>query len=216
MNNSYIHMTDVVDQMFPPINRKCAPEYTDFNYWRTPVAEFELPGELSRPPSPALTARSDNSTQTTLSRLRNFSLGRSRAQFSQGNLGQQNTSDGYAGHARSAKSLDAFVGEDVEYDGYAKGRGDHLLFVPNGVQGDHYYRSRQRPESMPGSLDLSTMHDPRWSKAEDDDDEEEEDDDDGDMEDEGEDEGDDAENAEDGAFDDDLLATGEMETVPFL
>ena len=70
--SSYIHMTDLVDQMFPPINRKWASEYTDFNYWKTPVQEFPLP-DLS-PPSPALSARSDTSNQSTLARLRNFSL----------------------------------------------------------------------------------------------------------------------------------------------
>ncbi|KAJ7228307.1 nuclear elongation and deformation protein 1 [Mycena pura] len=70
--SSYIHMTDLVDQMFPPIHRKWTPEYTDFNYWKTPVRDFVLP-DLS-PPSPALSARSDMSNQSTLARLRNFSL----------------------------------------------------------------------------------------------------------------------------------------------
>ncbi|KAK4702536.1 phosphatidate phosphatase LPIN, partial [Phenoliferia sp. Uapishka_3] len=55
--SSYIHMTDLVDQMFPPINRKTAPDFTDFNFWRAPVMQFDLP-DLS-PPSPALSARSD-------------------------------------------------------------------------------------------------------------------------------------------------------------
>src|SRR4051812_28644081 len=72
-NFRYIHMTDLVDQMFPPINRKWTPEYTDFNYWKTPVQEYPLP-DLS-PPSPALSARSDTSNQSALARLRNFSLG---------------------------------------------------------------------------------------------------------------------------------------------
>ncbi|KAI0700568.1 Lipin/Ned1/Smp2-domain-containing protein [Cytidiella melzeri] len=71
--SSYIHMTDLVDQMFPPINRKWAAEYTDFNYWKTPIPDIPLP-DLS-PPSPALSARSDTSNQSTLARLRNFSLG---------------------------------------------------------------------------------------------------------------------------------------------
>ncbi|PIL37372.1 hypothetical protein GSI_01065 [Ganoderma sinense ZZ0214-1] len=70
--SSYIHMTDLVDQMFPPINRKWAAEFTDFNYWRTPILDFPLP-DLS-PPSPALSARSDTSNQSALARLRNFSL----------------------------------------------------------------------------------------------------------------------------------------------
>ncbi|KAJ7068630.1 LNS2-domain-containing protein [Mycena amicta] len=74
--SSYIHMTDLVDQMFPPIHRKWTPEYTDFNYWKAPVLEFPLP-DLS-PPSPALSARSDTSNQSTLARLRNFSLVGSR------------------------------------------------------------------------------------------------------------------------------------------
>lgn len=67
---SYIHMTDLVDQMFPPIHRKWAPDYTDFNFWKAPVQEFPLP-ELA-PHSPALSARSD--TSSTLARIRNFSL----------------------------------------------------------------------------------------------------------------------------------------------
>ncbi|OCH86228.1 LNS2-domain-containing protein [Obba rivulosa] len=70
--SSYIHMTDLVDQMFPPINKKEAPEFTDFNFWKPPMQEFPLP-DLS-PPSPALSARSDASNQSTLARLRNISL----------------------------------------------------------------------------------------------------------------------------------------------
>ncbi|OBZ70053.1 Nuclear elongation and deformation protein 1 [Grifola frondosa] len=74
--SSYIHMTDLVDQMFPPIHRKWAAEYTDFNYWKTPMQDFPLP-DLA-PPSPALSARSDTSNQSALARLRNFSLVSSR------------------------------------------------------------------------------------------------------------------------------------------
>lgn len=66
-------MTDLVDQMFPPIHRKWTPEFTDFNYWKVPLREYALP-DLS-PPSPALSARSDTSNQSALARLRNFSLG---------------------------------------------------------------------------------------------------------------------------------------------
>ncbi|CAE6492095.1 unnamed protein product [Rhizoctonia solani] len=57
--SSYIHMTDLVDQMFPPVHRRWAPEYTDFNFWRAPLPEIELP-DLS-PPSPALSAHSNTS-----------------------------------------------------------------------------------------------------------------------------------------------------------
>lgn len=71
--SSYIHMTDLVDQMFPPIHRKWETEFTDFNFWKTPVQEFPLP-DLT-PPSPALSARSDTSGKSALARLRNFSIG---------------------------------------------------------------------------------------------------------------------------------------------
>ncbi|KAG8732414.1 hypothetical protein FRC12_019282 [Ceratobasidium sp. 428] len=70
--SSYIHMTDLVDQMFPPIHRRWAPEYTDFNFWRAPLPDIELP-DLS-PPSPALSARSDTSGGSRLGRF--VSLGR--------------------------------------------------------------------------------------------------------------------------------------------
>jgi phosphatidate phosphatase LPIN len=61
-------MTDLVDQMFPPINRKTAPDYTDFNFWRAPLPTIDFP-ELA-PPSPALSARSDQSTsRISLGRL---------------------------------------------------------------------------------------------------------------------------------------------------
>ena len=65
-------MHDLVDQMFPPIHRKWANDFTDFNYWKAPMQDFPLP-DFS-PPSPALSARSDTSNQSTFSRLRNFSL----------------------------------------------------------------------------------------------------------------------------------------------
>lgn len=36
-------MTDLVDQMFPPVNRSAQPEFTDFNYWRSPLPKVDLP-----------------------------------------------------------------------------------------------------------------------------------------------------------------------------
>ena len=50
--SSYVYMTDLIDQMFPPINRKWASEDTDFNYWKPQYRP--LPYRLS-PPLPALT-----------------------------------------------------------------------------------------------------------------------------------------------------------------
>lgn len=228
-------MTDIVDQMFPPIHRKCAPEYTDFSYWRAPIAEYELPEDLTAPPSPSLSAsaRSDTSTQTTLSRLRQFSLGRSRGPSSGSSSSSSpvlsSPGNGYhGGHIRTAASLDRLgsflpVGDGIEYVTAEGKRQDerridvHLmpnkLFEDNVRQG----RVRNRPESMPGSLDHSMeIQDPRWFKRRemmedecDDNGDEEDYDADGDEE-------ECAEDAAENAFDDDLLATGEMETVPFL
>ena len=87
--NSYIHMTDLVDQTFPPIHRKWTPEFTDFNYWKIPLQEYALP-DLS-PPSPTLSARSDTSNQSALARLRNFSLGGNSARGGHMNNGHSST-----------------------------------------------------------------------------------------------------------------------------
>ncbi|OAX31989.1 hypothetical protein K503DRAFT_29069 [Rhizopogon vinicolor AM-OR11-026] len=65
-------MTDLVDQMFPRIYRKWAAGFTDFNYWKAPIQEFALLDFTLA--SPALSARLDTSNQSTLARLRNFSL----------------------------------------------------------------------------------------------------------------------------------------------
>ncbi|KAJ3916143.1 hypothetical protein F5877DRAFT_69276 [Lentinula edodes] len=67
--SSYIHMTDLVDQMFPPIHRESAPEFTNFEFWKPPIQEFPLP-DFS-PPPPAPSAQSDSSTFVC---IRNFCL----------------------------------------------------------------------------------------------------------------------------------------------
>jgi phosphatidate phosphatase LPIN len=245
-------MTDIVDQMFPPVNRKWAPEYTDFNYWRAPVPEYELPEALSAPPSPTLSAsaRSDTSTQTTLSRLRHFSLGRSTSRgppiegsisSSPGRSVSGSTFHG-GGHVRAASSLDRLgsllpVGNGGNYlNGQGKGRDDGRRGADNiHVNSDELLgedvrlgrlRNRMSTDSTLGSLDSSMergMRDPRWFKdrelqgGEDEDEDEVEDEGEG-AEEEGDDSDDegDAEDAAEEAFDDDLLATGEMENVPFL
>ncbi|SYW74949.1 related to SMP2 protein, involved in plasmid maintenance, respiration and cell proliferation [Ustilago bromivora] len=75
--SSYIHMTDLVDQMFPPITAKeekepRKPEFNDFNYWRPAIdMDIELPPDeelLGTPPvSPALSARSARSLRSVRS-----------------------------------------------------------------------------------------------------------------------------------------------------
>nr|XP_018259853.1 uncharacterized protein I303_07924 [Kwoniella dejecticola CBS 10117]OBR82011.1 hypothetical protein I303_07924 [Kwoniella dejecticola CBS 10117] len=56
---SYIQLNDLVNEVFPPVSTKNKPEFTDFNYWRDAIPDIPLP-DLS-PPSPALSARSDTS-----------------------------------------------------------------------------------------------------------------------------------------------------------
>jgi phosphatidate phosphatase LPIN len=238
-------MTDLVDQMFPPINRKWAPDYTDFNYWRPPVQEFPLP-DLT-PPSPALSARSDTSSKSTLARLRNFSLVGSRqpvlskppfppTELVQGVL----DNGGYrSSHLRQMSSFERLgsrlvaLTQSSSYvdDGNGSGSGSgsgtfpsrssgsaSSTYLDSDDEGDigevEELKKRRRPRStsmssMPGSLD--DMHFEL-----------------GDEEGEGEGEGEegkeggymyDGENEEEAAeeaFDEDFLATGEMQNVPFL
>ena len=58
---------DLVNEVFPPVTTKFKPEFTDFNYWRSDIANVALP-DLS-PPSPALSARSDSSRYSVLGKF---------------------------------------------------------------------------------------------------------------------------------------------------
>ncbi|ORZ00337.1 Lipin/Ned1/Smp2-domain-containing protein [Syncephalastrum racemosum] len=49
--SSYIHLNDLVDQIFPPINKAIDEEYNDFNFWKAPLPEIDLP-ELPAEPTP--------------------------------------------------------------------------------------------------------------------------------------------------------------------
>ncbi|KAH8118653.1 LNS2-domain-containing protein [Phellopilus nigrolimitatus] len=197
--SSYIHLTDLVDQMFPPVHQRGAPEFTDFNYWKTPVQEFPLP-DLS-PPSPALSAHSDVSNQGTFSRIRNFSLGRQNGrsfvlpppatQAGEGGSGlRQITSLERLSnrHTRSSETLESTL-VDTEDDRDLERRA----------------RKRLSMDSMPGSLPGSA-----GSQADSDEEEEVggEENYEGEVE--------DPEEAAEEGFDEDFLATGEMESVPFL
>lgn len=220
-------MTDLVDQMFPPINRKWAPDYTDFNYWRPPVQEFPLP-DLT-PPSPALSARSDTSSQSALARLRNFSLVGSRQPvFPKPPVMHAEVPDGgvrRSSHLRQISSIERLGSRLVALtqSSYAVDDGSGSGSFPSRSSASSTYLDSEEDEgdigeygelkkrrrstsmsSMPGSLD--DMHF-------------ELDDDEGEM---GEGEGGevyDGENEEvaaEEAFDEDFLATGEMQNVPFL
>lgn len=56
--SSYIAMTNLVNETFPPTERSTQPAFNDFNYWRPALPEVDLP-DLT-PASPALSARSDS------------------------------------------------------------------------------------------------------------------------------------------------------------
>ncbi|KAG8894181.1 hypothetical protein FRB99_001427 [Tulasnella sp. 403] len=195
--SSYIHMTDLVDQMFPPVHRKWAPQYTDFNYWRDPIPEVDLP-DLD-PPSPALSAVSDTSVGSRLSRLRNFSLrpgSRSNISVNEAGLipGLQRKEVSPSPLARSAISATSATDDRS------------TTLADSGSDDEHVRRGVRKLsfDSMPGSLPGSEHGGSRHSDEdidEDavDDEEEEEEPEEEDMP----------------QFDDDILAMGEMESVPF-
>ncbi|KAJ7167559.1 nuclear elongation and deformation protein 1 [Mycena filopes] len=230
--SSYIHMTDLVDQMFPPIHRKWTPEYTDFNFWKAPVQEFALP-DLS-PPSPALSARSD--TSGTLARLRNFSLVGNRQSSSARHAALALVNGGSASRSREtspppgeasqrseelrqmssferlSNTLSSSFGSRRSVSPESHSSSSHTFADSEEEEGDDEMldadakrrrrrQNRRSMTSMPGSLD------------QDDDLQFDMDDDDGPA---GYDENGGAIEDEEEAFDEDLLAAGEMKNVPFL
>ncbi|EMD40588.1 hypothetical protein CERSUDRAFT_130588 [Gelatoporia subvermispora B] len=226
--SSYIHMTDLVDQMFPPINKKETPEFTDFNFWKPPMQDFPLP-DLS-PPSPALSARSDASNQSTLARLRNISLMGGR-QNSMSKLSlpppatdpdaKKNAERANESRLRQMSSFErlsnTFAGLSlVPASPLSSPRSSTPTFFDSGSEdedGDRDLEKQERrrrrsssADSMPGSLPGSSMSsdsEPEFGVDENENEKHEYE------------EGNEEEAAAE-AFDDDLLATGEMENVPYL
>lgn len=41
--STYIHLNGLVDQIFPPIDKTVNEEYTDYNFWKTPMPEIDIP-----------------------------------------------------------------------------------------------------------------------------------------------------------------------------
>jgi phosphatidate phosphatase LPIN len=41
--SSYIHLNDLVDQIFPPIHKVIASEFNDWNFWKQPLPHVDLP-----------------------------------------------------------------------------------------------------------------------------------------------------------------------------
>ncbi|BGO99118.1 lipin Ned1 [Rhodotorula toruloides] len=147
--SSYIHMTDLVDQMFPPINRTSAPEYTDFNFWRAPLPAFDIEIPELAPPSPALSARSDQSTsRISLSRLGNLASSLSRRSSRNAlNDASSVTSGGTNRNVRGATPTSPLLQATVpeEHGDDEADVGDDESFLGN----------RSRSSSMPGSFDES-------------------------------------------------------------
>ncbi|KAJ6572586.1 Lipin/Ned1/Smp2-domain-containing protein [Mycena sp. CBHHK59/15] len=236
--SSYIHMTDLVDQMFPPIHRKWTPEYTDFNYWKTPVQEFPLP-DLS-PPSPALSARSD--TSGTLARLRNFSLVGSRQassrrqaalnQVGKGSMSRETSPPPdeaqrsaslrqMSSFERLSNTLSSSFGQSVSPNSTRRSLSPESqsssshTYADSEDEGDEDFadldgkrRRRQRRRSMV-SMPGSLDDDMQFDM---------DDDEDGAHLEDGEydEQGQDGLEDEEETFDEDLLAAGEMKNVPFL
>jgi phosphatidate phosphatase LPIN len=204
-------MTDLVDQMFPPIHRKWAPEYTDFNYWKAPMQDFDLP-DLS-PPSPALSARSDVST---LSRIRNFSLVGSRQSNVPRQIASRETSpqpeeirlQQMTSFERLSNTLGFRSGASSPTSLRSRSPDSRSSYAVSEVEeGESEWRARRRERttsmtSMPGSLD-----DVEFTVDEADEEEDGDDDDEDNIEDD----------LPEDHFDDDILAEGEMmQKVPFL
>lgn len=234
-------MTDLVDQMFPPIHRKWAPEFTDANFWRQPIAEFDFPdfrpsspqpSGTPAPPSPALSARSDASIQTGLSRLRNFSLrgGRTQPEFvpagttTTNAIGAANGAGGQKAHQRAKSSL----GQDkvpnaASHSRHTSAGGINGVTIPRNQDNDEANKALNRLSggSMPGSYDGCRLYDNH--EDEEDEDEEDEEDEEGQEDEEDEEyEGDEVDDIDDSPdeeheeFDDELLATGAMDSIPYI
>src|SRR5258705_186961 len=179
-------MTDLVDQMIPPLHRKAARGFTDLHYLTPPIHDFELPN--LDPPSPALSARSDASRLSRLG-LPRFGL---RGKGSNQSLAERvvkpsETPRGAAPRASSPLSSPVLTANDPDEDAIAEYMDSPHSDLPTGES--DLRRGVPRP-TYGGHLDVpDDFHlEPRT---------------------EGEDEGEEHredEDPEDQAFDDDLLA----------
>lgn len=220
-------MTDLVDQMFPPINKKWAPEYTDLTYWKIPVPEYPLPGLA--PPSPTLSAQSETSNKGTLAKIRNFRLiGSSRANSSSSppnelvsgfNSSQDSNNTGLSDdpdretELRQMSSFERLVNglrRSVSPSSTSSHAADSDSESDVDVSQDGRRSRRRSMTSMPGSLD--DMH----FGIDDDHGDDVEDENEGDKECEEEYEDEEGEIDEDLTMDEDLLAATEMKKIPFL
>lgn len=202
---SYVGLNDLVNEVFPPVTTKFQPQYTDFNYWKAPIADIQLPDFT--PPSPALSARSDASGASRLSVLgRIATLGRrgSRSPPPDGAASPMSQTSRPSSPLLGASITAGDFSEDEEDDD-GQEWGTQAMAAAR--------RRRDSGSSMPGSFDNGNAFPEEWDResagskrsrasrplgrAEGEDVDNYEDDDD------------------DAMFDDDILATGEMANVPF-
>lgn len=197
--------------MFPPIHQDNAPEFTDFNYWKAPIQEFALP-DLA-PPSPALSARSDTSNQSTLARIRNFSLGRQSGKQMLPFPATQKGADASSAMTiplRQMTSLERLTHRFTKsMDTLEESSASTLVDSEDDKERDRQARKRLSMGSVPGSLDGGFDLD--YDDEEEDDEDLEANEEDGNAA-----EIEDPEEAAEEGFDEDFAATGEMESVPFL
>ncbi|CAK9780119.1 LNS2-domain-containing protein [Cutaneotrichosporon oleaginosum] len=192
---SYVGLNDLVNEVFPPVKTKFQPQYTDFNYWKAPIADIPLPDFT--PPSPALSARSDASGASRLSMLgRIATLGR-----------RGSRSPPPDAQSQTSRPTSPLLGPSITADDLEEGDNDSLQEWGSTQAMAAARRRRDSGSSMPGSFESGNAFPPEW-----------------DQESEGshgsKDHGEcerEHENyeEEDEMFDDDILATGEMANVPF-
>lgn len=198
---SYVGLNDLVNEVFPPVKTKAKPEYTDFNYWREPVPDIQLP-DLS-PPSPALSARSDASARSGLSYIgRLAGLGRRSSRVDNTTRPSSPTSN------PSTRPSSPLIGPAITSGDLSSADEADEDNEDQGQDWRGHIRRPSSPASMPGSFDDGAAFPESWLE-------------DGRQSHEGSVTGT-QERAEpenyddnDDIFDDDILATGEMARVPF-
>ncbi|CED82592.1 Protein involved in plasmid maintenance/nuclear protein involved in lipid metabolism [Phaffia rhodozyma] len=239
--SSYIFMNDLVDQMFPSVHAKWTPEFTDFNFWRAPPCDIDLP-DLS-PPSPALSARSDTSGRLSVLRNLTGSLRGSRSATpvnpptSPTNTGHKKP-DGDHGTNISRpvspltgpgwSSDDEYSEDEGQRAGTYRTRRDSMPgSLPNSYEEESYFYSSQRfrgtgdrpakvkREGREGKEDEGELDGEGEAGEGGEQDEEEENEEEENEEDDDEDEERDDHVEDQVDFDEDLFATGEMGSVPF-
>lgn len=197
--------------MFPPIHQDNAPEFTDFNYWKAPIQEFALPDFA--PPSPALSARSDTSNQSTLARLRNFSLGRQSGRTMLPLPATQRDSDSsgvMSTPLRHMTSLERLTHRFTKsMDTFEESSSSTLVDSEDDKERERQARKRLSMGSVPGSLNGGLDFDY-------DEEEEEEEDLEANEEDGNDAEIEDPEEAAEEGFDENFAGMDEMESIPFL